>query len=179
VMVVDKELLRRTWYIASLRQRYPALLAGLEAETAAYLVELRKFENGIPYDARVIEERYAGLIAGIVARHYRERAVYVTADIETRYTPGYARIPHGLALRLRREGDDHLWSESAVIVDPPFRADRYLDAITMLAARAEFVSAGYLEWKGDRDAALRAADRSLAIRPDFAEARALRQRLSP
>jgi hypothetical protein len=178
VMVVDKELLRRSWYIGSLRRRYPLLLDGLGPETDAYLAELYKFENGIPYDPRAIEARYAALIAGIIRRHYDARAVYVTADIETRYTPGYLRIPHGLALRMRREGDPHLWSEVPVIVDPPGKNDRYLDAITMLAARAEYTSAGYLEYVGDRDAARRAAERSVAIRPDFAEARAIRERLS-
>jgi hypothetical protein len=138
---------------------------------------LNKFENGLPYDPRVIEGRYAALIAGIIGRRYAGGAVYITADIETRYTPGYARIPHGLALRLRKEGDPHLWREVPVIVDPPQRHDPYIDAITMLGARAEYVSAGYLEWRGERDAALRAANRSLAIRPDFAEARQIQQRL--
>lgn len=178
VIVVDKELIRRSWYIDYLRRRYPALLDGLERETAAYLRELAKFEGGTPYDPAVIEARYAALIAGMAGRHYAGRSVYVTADIELRYTPGYVRIPHGLMLRLRKEGDPDLWREVPVIVDPPSRDDRYTDAITRLAARAELTSGLYLEWKGKTAEALRAADRSLAIRPDLTEAMTLRSRLA-
>jgi hypothetical protein len=173
VMVVDKELLRRSWYVASLKRLHPELLSGLERETDAYLRELYKFENGIPYDPREIEGRYAALIAGIVGRHYADRAVYVTADIEAQYTEGYARVPHGLMLRLRRKGDPDLWREVPVAIDPSDRDDRYMKALTLLAARAEYVSAGYLRWKGDEAAALRAVRRSLAIRPDYADARQL------
>jgi hypothetical protein len=48
----------------------------------------------------------------------------------------------------------------------------------MLAARAEYVSAGYLQGKGDEAAALRALQRSLAIRPDFTDARRLLEGLT-
>lgn len=179
VMVVDKELLRRTWYLDYLRRRYPALLTGLEREIDAFLVELRKFENDLPYDPRVIEGRYVALISGIAGRHYPDRAVYVTADIELDYTRGYRRIPHGLMQRLRREGDPDLWKEVPVTLDPPPRSDPYLDAITMLAARAEYLSAGYQRWRGDAEGARRAAERSLAIRPDYPDPRRLLRDLTP
>ncbi len=177
VVVVDKELIRRTWYIGYLRNRYPGLLDGLEGETEAYLRELRKFERGEPYDPRTIELRYTGLIAGMIARHYPTTAVYVTPEIEQQYTAGYARVPHGLALRLRREGDAPLWREVPVIIDPPARSDPYSAGITMLAARAELGSASYLERRGMIPEAARAASRAAAIRPDLAEARGAVQRL--
>lgn len=177
VIVVDKELLRRSWYVADLDRRAPALLEGLQRETAAYLAELRKFEHDLPYDPRAIEGRYTALMAGMAGRHYADRAVYITADIEPQYTAGYRRIPHGLLLRLRREGDPDLWTEVPVIIDPPGRRERYLDAITMLAARAEVLCGDYARWNGDTDMARRAAERALAIRPDYADARRLRQSL--
>lgn len=179
VMVVDKELIRRTWYIGYLRRRYPRLLEGLDAEVESYLRELRKFERGEPYDPRTIELRYAGLIGGIISRHYPSAAVYVTPEIEGQYTSGYARVPHGLALRLRREGDPPLWREVPVTIDPPSRDDPYSAGITMLAARAELSSALYLERLGMVPEAARAAARAAAIRPDLTEVRAALQRLTP
>ncbi|HLF13998.1 MAG TPA: hypothetical protein VI932_03790, partial [Bacteroidota bacterium] len=177
VVVVDKELIRRSWYIGYLRQRYPSLLGGLERETEEYLLELHKFEEGLPYDPRTIEFRYTALIAGMIARHYPSRAVYVTPEIEARYTQGYSRIPHGLSLRLRKEGDGDLWRYVPVVLDSRAREDRYTDAITMLAARAELGQALYLERRGLVTEALSAAGRSLAIRPDYAEAQSLLRRL--
>ncbi len=179
VIVVDKELLRRSWYIGYLRNRYPALLEGLGTESEALLAELRKFERGLPYDPRTIESRYAGLIAGMISRHYSARSVYVTAEIEPQYTPGYVRVPHGLSFRLRREGDADLWRDVPVVIDPPSRTDRYTDGITGLAARAELGTALYLERRGMLPDAIRAAGRALAIRPDFPEARTLLGRLAP
>ncbi len=179
VVVVDKELIRRTWYIGYLRRRYPRLLDGLDAEVESYLRELRKFERGEPYDPRTLELRYAGVIGGLISRHYPATAVYVTPEIEARYTAGYARVPHGLALRLRREGDPPLWREVPLTIDPPSRTDPYSAGITMLAARAELASAQYLEGLGRVPEAARAAARAAAIRPDLAEVRAALQRLTP
>ena len=111
VMVVDKELIRRSWYIGYLRRRYPELLRGLDRETEEYLRELSRFEEGRPYDPRTIEAKYSGVIAGMIGRHYPSRSVYVTPEIEPQYTPGYSRVPHGLAFRLRRGGDPDLWRD--------------------------------------------------------------------
>jgi hypothetical protein len=178
VAVVDKELIRRSWYIGYLRQRYPMLLAGLDREVGEYLRELSKFESGAPYDPRVIEFRYAALIAGIISRHEPGRAVYVTPEIEPEYTPGYRRVPHGLAFRLRAEGEEDLWTEVPVSIDPPIRAgDRYVDAITMLAARSQLGEAAYLERHGLLHEARRSALRALAIRPDDGAARSAVARL--
>ncbi len=178
VMVVDKELIRRSWYIGYLRRRYPELLRGLDRETEEYLRELSRFEEGRPYDPRTIEAKYSGVIAGMIGRHYPSRSVYVTPEIEPQYTPGYSRVPHGLAFRLRRGGDPDLWRDVPVVVDAPDRADRYTEGLTNLAARAELSAAIYLERQGMVTDALRAVRRSLEIRPDFPEARTFLARLS-
>lgn len=179
VVVVDKELIRRSWYLDHLRVRYPALLEGLGAEEAAFRTELRKFEEGIPYDPRIIEARFTGLIAGMIRRHRERAPVYVTPEIEPQYTAGYARIPHGPAFRLVAPGEEDGWREVPVRVDPPARDDRYTEGITALAARAEIESARYLEARGRREEAARAAARAAAIRPDDPGIVAYLRRLTP
>ncbi|HLB00709.1 MAG TPA: DUF2723 domain-containing protein, partial [Bacteroidota bacterium] len=136
VAVVDKELLRRSWYIGSLRRRYPALMDRVEPATRSYLAELFKFEKSLPYDPRVIEYRYTQLIAAIVAARADSPGVYVTPEIEQQYTQGYERIPHGLTFRLVKPGKDPAWREVPLVIDSPPPVSPYIDGITMLAAQA-------------------------------------------
>lgn len=100
VVVVDKELLRRSWYFRELEHRAPWLLAENRREVDAFLVELEKFERGTPYDPRVIEARYVGMIRAMIVRSMAHRPVYVTAEIEAEFTQGVRRIPEGLAFRV-------------------------------------------------------------------------------
>ncbi len=60
VAVVDKELLRRSWYYPQLAARYPWLIGGSSAEVESFLAELAKFEHERPYDPAVIQGRYRG-----------------------------------------------------------------------------------------------------------------------
>jgi len=176
VIVVDKELLRRSWYIDVLRRRYPRLMERAEPATRAYLAELFKFEHSLPYDPRIIEARYGGFISALLAA--QEGPLYVLPEIEEQYTAGYSRVPHGLAFRLVKPGEDAGWRDVPVVIDSPPPRNTYVDQITMFAAQGELNNALYLERVGRLGDAAKAADRAVAIRPDFQTARSIRQRLS-
>ncbi len=100
VIVIDKELLRRSWYLDQLEHNYPELYAKSRGEIARFRVELQKFERDEPYNPTTIEQRYRDLIRSFITYNVAERPVYVTSEIENEYTAGYQRIPEGLALRL-------------------------------------------------------------------------------
>jgi hypothetical protein len=50
VSVVDKELLRRSWYLRELEVQKPWLIRSSQIEVDAFRRELQKFEKGVPYD---------------------------------------------------------------------------------------------------------------------------------
>jgi hypothetical protein len=100
VVVIDKELLRRSWYLRELGTRHPWLVERSRAEIDAFENEVRKFEHDLPYNPAVIQERYEGMIAGIIRSSIGERPVYVTREIEPEFTRGFQRVPEGLAFRL-------------------------------------------------------------------------------
>jgi hypothetical protein len=100
IAVIDKELLRRSWYFHVLEQRYPWLMAASRGEVDAFLKELYKFEHDLPYAGQIIEARYAAMISSFVAKSMVSRPVYVTPEIEPEYTSFWRRDPEGLALRL-------------------------------------------------------------------------------
>ena len=99
----------------------------------------------------MIEARYAGMISSFIAKNLAVRPVYVTGEIEWRYTPGYQRVPAGLAFRLYADTLFHVEARPAFRFRPFPRAGRledmtrrmYADALT---ARGEY----YYSKRADR-----------------------------
>jgi hypothetical protein len=100
VTVIDTELLRRSWYFPQLRRLDPRLLAPIEDRVAAFLSDLRLFEQHRPYDPRRIEERYRSLISGIFTAHRMDRPVFHTPDVEPIFYGSWAGVPEAMVLRM-------------------------------------------------------------------------------
>ena len=100
VTVIDKELLRRSWYLKELEHRRPWLIASSAPEVNAFLAQVDLFEHGLPYDPAQIQARYVGMIESFIRHSMRDHPVYVTGEVEPEFTRGLARIPEGLAFRL-------------------------------------------------------------------------------
>lgn len=105
MIVLDKELFRRSWYFEQFRNSYPDLYRSVETEIDVFLLELNKFEHDLPYDAATIENAFNTMINTMIDRAYESRPVYVTIEMEQQFAPGYRRIPEGLAFRLYRPED--------------------------------------------------------------------------
>lgn len=170
VVIVDKELLRRSWYFGQLRTRYPWLIAQSRPVLDAYLRELDKFEGGLPYDPALIENRYRGLIRSFIDRNYATRPVYATPELEPEYTSGYTRIPSGLAFRLVNDPKEAHTAAKFFSVGFPEKSNAYVDGVRSLYARAYLNTAIYLNSVGRRDSAVAFVDSALAVKPDFREA---------
>ena len=136
VTVIDKELLRRSWYIAELGVRVPWLIEASHHEVDAFLEEVTKFERHLPYDGAVIEERYAAMIGSFIGKSIVTRPVYVTWEIEPAYTKGYRRVPSGLAFRLRGGADSTMGPMPDFTYRPFPRRGRAEDMVRRLYADA-------------------------------------------
>ncbi len=101
VIVIDKELLRRSWYAAQVHHRYSFLFPKQDAEYAAYQANLRLFENGLPYDPNSIQQTYSDFIREIISGALkRGRDVFVGPEMEDKYLFGYNKVPYGLMYEL-------------------------------------------------------------------------------
>jgi hypothetical protein len=100
VTVVDKELLRRSWYLRELQVRYPWLLERSRGEVEAFRREADKFEHDLPYNPAVIQARYEEMIRSFIRGQIADRPVYVTAEVEPEFCREWQRVPEGLAERL-------------------------------------------------------------------------------
>lgn len=104
VIVIDKELLRRSWYAAQVHDRYPFLFPADDPIYSAYQENLRLFENGLPYDPSSIQHTYSDYIREIISGAIRDRRqVFVGPEIEDKYLYGYKKVPYGLLYELTKD----------------------------------------------------------------------------
>jgi len=118
VVVIDKELLRRSWYFEQLKYNYPEIYERSKPEIESFLVELKKFENDEAYDPAIIEQRYRALIQSFISKNYADHPIYTTLEVEADYTAGWVRVPEGLA--------QHLY-KTDTLPDVPFPQWKYRD----------------------------------------------------
>ncbi|MGC8897753.1 MAG: glycosyltransferase family 117 protein [Bacteroidota bacterium] len=101
VVVLDKELMRRSWYVEGLLSRYPEIMGKSTEECRAFLHEVKKFERDEPYDGVILDRLYYGMITSVVEMNMKVRPVYVTYEVEPQVAPKEFRVPEGLLLRIQ------------------------------------------------------------------------------
>ncbi|HSP07117.1 MAG TPA: hypothetical protein VLR94_08060, partial [Acidobacteriota bacterium] len=158
VLVLDGELLRRSWYLPFIRKRFPDLGAACDPAIRAFLAELTKYEEGLPYDGNVITQKYVAMLNGLMEQGLRlNHPVYVLLNLEakelhpdsyreieqqlrrppyitTGVSPeaignGFQWVPETVAFRLYR--DDLLHGFPEVLVPPrPLEPGKVYDNVT-------------------------------------------------
>ena len=103
IIMIEKELLRRTWYPSQLKRQYP-FLAKVDAQMNEFLKELQIFEQEGPYSAELLQARYVSVINAMIdtSLAYR-RPVFITTEVlqsEVSIAQSLAKIPQGLAFRI-------------------------------------------------------------------------------
>lgn len=181
IVVVDKELLRRSWYLDQLERHYPWLMAGIRKEADAYKIELAKFERGLPYNAALIEYRYAQLIKSIFDMNVRSRPIYVSPEIEQQYLSDYTKVPSGLLFRLYQGNGQDNAGASLVPLEFSFRippkSDKYVDGIVAMYAQAYLNYAIYSSVGGKKDEALKYVENALNLKSGYVEAEMWKKRI--
>lgn len=100
-LVVDFNLLRRSWYLRQyLPRHYPALMTACREEAETFGHELDRFEQGRPYDPNRIQTAFTGLLNAMI-RHVQPGAgAALTLPVEAGVGTGFTWIPEGLVMRL-------------------------------------------------------------------------------
>jgi hypothetical protein len=136
IVIIDKELLRRSWYYVQLQNRYPWLLQQIKIQVNNFLTELNKFEHNLPYNSEVIEYYYQQVIRGIVENNVSIRSVYITPEIEDQYTQGFYKIPSGLTFKLSKTISHEMLKKTEYSFSKTVDENIYTDGIKNLYARS-------------------------------------------
>ena len=81
VAIIDKELLRRSWYYQQLDNCYPWLTGSYKKEADVFKKEVVPFEKDLPYAAQVIEGAYKDVMLAILLKNYKDRPVFIAPEL--------------------------------------------------------------------------------------------------
>ena len=163
VTVIDKELLRRSWYYLQMKKNHPALYEKSKAEIKLFQEELDKFEHDTPYDPAVIEARYNRMIDSFIDHNIDSVPVYVTSEIEPHLASHYRRVPEGLAFRLYRDSLYHPVEFPRIVYHPSRKKDMYTMSLQSMYTKMLTARAVYEESFGHADLARRYAGKAYEI----------------
>jgi hypothetical protein len=189
IVVIDLQMLRRSWYYDYLKTQYPDLIKDNQNAVAAFLVELRHWEqdpqafSDSAALSRKISDRFLEMVLSFVSNQLRTAPVYVTNEIGTgaigeddQFTQAliqrYQLAPKGLLFELRTDRDfqpDDAQLITRGLADGTFRfapddvvSLKVLPAyVTMLTNRGR-----YLEAYGRNDEAMQFYERALRLDPN-------------
>jgi len=193
LVIIDKELMRKSWYMHHLQVHYPELYERSKVEFETYLAELLKFEK---YTERYtsptteadrqglmkIHTFFLNLLNSLVDKNYGERNFFTTFEIEQekneRFGKDYSRVPQGLLINYNK-------SKSYVdYQDPEFEfiitdKNDYHHNFIMNAYYNGFLSrANYLMNFSKFEEAERLINRAIEIRPNTPDAKQLLMKLN-
>ena len=189
VMAVDTSLLRRVWYVESLRTRYRERWEPLRAETDAFLEDLRAwerdpalYERDVALNRR-INERYLTMVVALATharRAFATNEVVVAPSspdpaLAQRLTAAFPLTPRGLAFALGPPDDAPAPElRPRGLFDGTLRLDPSDVARTKVAPAYLSMTLNrgrYLQSRGDRAGAEAAYQQALAWDPSYAPAR--------
>jgi len=143
VSIVDKELLRRSWYYNQLENYDPELLDGVKNEVDQFLVALQPFERDEKFDANRLEYLYKSIMSNLIKTNIDERAYFIGPELfdqemkrgEFRLPEGYTLVPHLLSYQVTK-GNEYVPAP-----DPNFtiriasNRNYYIDTIENMVGR--------------------------------------------
>lgn len=178
LVIIDKELLRRSWYFTYLERNYPEVYNNSKAEIERFLPELYKFEHDIPYDTKNIMRLFEEMLSSFV-KNNPNRNVYTTWEIEQNTNEAFARdqqrIPDGMLFRILPKGAPLTTAPSDYkaydfAFTPVTKTDYYHETLMTGYAMMLSASADYLGSANRLDEARKYINLALLAKPNFPKA---------
>jgi hypothetical protein len=102
VTVIDKELLRRSWYFNQINNHDPKIFSGVKNEIDQFLVSLQPFERDENFDANRLENLYRSIMSNLIKTNINERDYFIAPELvdlemkrgEFKLPEGYNLVPH-------------------------------------------------------------------------------------
>ncbi|MEO8210424.1 MAG: DUF2723 domain-containing protein, partial [bacterium] len=193
LIIIDKELMRKSWYIPHIEKHYPQIYERSRAEFEIYLAELLKFEkNSNRYtkpvtetdrqDLQKIQSAFINLLNSIVDKNYNDRNFFTTFEIEQdkneKFGKNYMRVPEGLLIKYDKE------KSYVDYKDPEFEymitaeTDYHHSFIMNAYYNSYLTRANYLMNYQKYDEAEKLIMKAIEIKPNSAEAKQLLNKLN-
>jgi hypothetical protein len=149
VAVVDKELLRRSWYYNQIETNYPDILSKMKTDISLFKKALVPFERSENFDSNLLEKLYRREMTDLAATNIDERNFYFSPEIaENELRNGQFTLPEGcifvpdlLLYKVVKTNEYMPAPDPDFHIRFPKQGDKYTDLIqnlagSVLAARA-------------------------------------------
>ncbi len=149
VKIIDKELLRRSWYYHQLETAHPGILSGVQKEVELFLKALTPFERGENYDSNLLENLFRRIMTGLVKANIEKGEYYIASEIfenemqrgEFSLPEGFTLVPHLLLFKVVKGNEYVPAADPDFSIRFPQNRNRYVNFIesavgAMLARRA-------------------------------------------
>lgn len=99
VAIIDKELLRRSWYYNQLSHNMPHMMEGIQKEVTDFLEAVKPFERDETFNAGFIEKRYRNVMTGLISSNITNHNFYITPElVQNEMQKGELQLPAGYTL---------------------------------------------------------------------------------
>ncbi len=137
VIVIDKELMRRSWYYNQIKHLHPGAIKGVQTEIDMFLNAVKPFENGRKFDSNLLESIYRRLMTNLVKTNVDKRDFYIAPELfenemqrgEFTLPEGYTLVPDLFLLKVVRGNNYVPASDPDFTVRFPASRDEYLNNI--------------------------------------------------
>lgn len=137
IKIVDKELLRRSWYYVQLDSKYPGLLDGIRNDIDPFLKALKPFERKENFDPNLLEGLFRNLMTNLVASNIRNHNFYVAPEVvqnemqkgEFNLPEGYFIVPHLFMFKVTKEQKYIPAPDPDFVIRFPEKKNQYVLAI--------------------------------------------------
>ena len=173
IVLIEKELLRRTWYPKQLMLWHPEVIGKCKAEIDIYMQDLEIFESGEKYDPASIQQKFINMLNCFIDKNYGKRPVYLTLDVmqsDPDIGKVYEKIPEGFAFRLEREKKIYPVSVEKIevnkLIESVKEREGHLEEGIISAAALNLANIGrYAMFTEQRQEAIKAFKLALEVEP--------------
>jgi len=193
LIIIDKELMRKSWYMHHLQTHYPELYEKSKVEFETYLAELLKFEkNTVRYtspkteadrqDLMKIQTSFLNLLNSLVDKNYDERNFFTSFEIEQekneRFGKDYTRVPQGLLINYNKSKnyDEYKDPEFEFVITD--KTDYHHNFIMNAYYNGYLSRANYLMNFAKFEEAEKLINKAIEIRPNTPDAKQLLMKLN-
>ena len=124
IILLDKELMRRSWYIDFIKREFPDIYERSKPEFEEFLRQVDPFERNRPFDPQVIDRAYYGMFLAVIQNEMITGSVYTNIITDRNLLSRYPIIPEGILFRFASQGeyvpaprftfDENLWGNKSI-----------------------------------------------------------------
>jgi hypothetical protein len=134
VKIVDKELLRRSWYYHQIDTDHPDVLARMRPEVNSFLEAVEPFEREEKFNPSILETNYRVVMSSLVSTNFNRYNVYIAPEIfenemqkgQFALPDGYTLVPDLLLFRVVKDKRYHSVPPPDFKLRLPDKKDRYV-----------------------------------------------------